>query len=279
MRVRKVIFRVVLIVVLLLVVSAVGLYIQISLDPAKYKPAHLTEQRRLDVSVTFVDELQDFFNKIEQVEPFTWTLTQERLNEYLASMDEIASDLPGSSKPGDVTKFMEKADLADPAVAMGDGVMALLIRSTEYDKVLSMDLEVWFPSEDELQIELTRARVGRLPMPDKTATRALRKLKRMIRWRMKSSQAGSSDDGPGGGGAGLSAGDMGGVLTTVVTAIDGSAIPAVFSIGNKRVRIADVKITPQQISLHFEPVGAKARPGRGADSTAKAGWPDGSNRR
>ena len=266
MRKAKLICVVCLIVLVAAVVVAGGLYLQASRAPTAYRPAQLSPDQKQQVVNDFARQYQDFYNLSQRVKPYTLTITQDDLNDYLGSIDEIASGLPGPIKAGEVDAVMQKAGLSDPAAALGDGVITLMVRSTDYRKVLSADLAFVFPTPETLQVKLVGTRVGRLSLSRAMTDRALAKLKDSITPpRGKGSNSAAR---------GLSANDMAAVLTAVISAIDDEPVSTEVEIDRKRVRIVGIEITPEAMSIHLEPVGRKVpREGERHGPVEAEDWP------
>ena len=89
-----------------------------------------------------------------------------------AIADEIAASRP-SGKAGEVYRAMEKAGFIDPAVSLGDGILTVMVRSKEYDKVLSADVSFSFTADRKLRVRLEESG---LPTPEGTLYPLLRRL-------------------------------------------------------------------------------------------------------
>ena len=233
------------------------LYLQISSEPRQYRPAVLDRQEADRAVRDFVGQCQDFYNKAQRLQPYTWTITEERLGAYLASMDEIASSMPGRIEPGRVSKILAEAGLSEPAVSLKDGKITLMARLTDYDKVLSMGLALAVPSAGMVRVDLAEAKLGRLPLPRAAVSRVLGRLKE----RLRRDKAGS-DPTPTGRSSveGLFGGDVAAVLVAMLGAVDEKPISARLLIDRKRVQIVGLDITDEAIRLHVEPIGARAAP-------------------
>jgi len=133
MRAGKVVLRVGLVVVGVLLAIAAVLYWQASRIPDAYHPAELTREQRVQVAKNFSQHvLLDFSNIAQNTVPGEWQITQKQLNQYLASMDEIAASRPGA-RAGTVHKQMDEAGISAPAAALGDGVLTLMLRVRAYN--------------------------------------------------------------------------------------------------------------------------------------------------
>jgi len=251
---RRIVLIVILAILLGIVTTGVALYVQACRLPADYMPAILSHQQRKQQVETFAGQLLDFHRNAQHRQPYTLAFSQQRMNDYLASLDEIASGLPGSTMTeGQVNQAMADADVADPAVAFKRNVVTLMIRSTRRNKVFSVDVGLSFTVAGKLQVRLLAARVGRLSMPKDLITQVLSQLKYEARTWLEErdpSEATPAEDGV------LSPGDIGGAMAAVVAAIDEEPIDTTATIDGKRIRIVDVQITPGgDMTLHVKPLG------------------------
>ena len=250
---RKIVIALAGIVVVALVVAA-GLYLRASVIPEAYRPAVLTQaQKRAVASDDFVPHLAEFGNDAGRAVPFTWSVTARQLNEYLASMDEIADFLrPGPGRAGEVTAALDEAHLASPAAALQDGLLTLMIRQSQANKILSMDVGFSFTEAGLLRVHLRRMRIGLLKLPPWLVRSWQEQIKSMLL-----EQLGSYDRRRAGSAlSGVTSEDLGLVLSKLLLAMDGAPIEPelVWPIGRKRVRIEQVGITPEAITLHARPV-------------------------
>lgn len=153
------------------IVLAGLLYIQASRLPDNYRPARLTQAEAKQATHRFArDVLEGFGNKVKLVKPFEWSIEQSTANRYLAAMDEIAFNLPNGVRRGKLNEEMARLGLADPAVALDDGRITLMIRSTTYGKVLSAEIGVELVDDNKLKFTLHATRIGKLPAPTSLLT-------------------------------------------------------------------------------------------------------------
>lgn len=247
----KIILRVLLVLVLLVVLAGLVLYVLASRPPASYQPAQLTQKEKEQSARQFVSHISDFNNKAQRNEAFEWQITQEQLNDYLASADEIAANRLGGRR-GEVRQAMESVGLADPAVAMSDGVLTLLVRSSAYDKVVSADLAFRFTPDGKLGIRLTQTRIGQLPVPDRFLRQQLQRLKEQIRLdQQKHGESTAAATSPAD-----SSEDVGRLLAAVIAAIDEEPITPelVGGLNHKKVRIEDLRITTGKLTVRAVPI-------------------------
>lgn len=244
----KVVGRVVLVVVLLVVVAGVWVYVQASRLPENYRPARFgNDDERTKAIDRFWDSIDNFHNNAQKVKSFEWRIEADDLNEYLALMDPITTARPIQTawSQGAVNRMLAEAGLSAPAASFGDGVMTLMVRSTDYDKVLSVDLTI----DESLRVRTVGTRVGRLSLPDAAGQAVLDKLKQAVAKRSKKGEEG--------------------VLAKVLLGINEEALPREWPVDSKDIRISDVKITREGITLRVEPV----RPGKDTVTTMSTDYP------
>ena len=244
----------------LLLIVGVVLYVQANLVPSAYRPADLAPEQREAQADHFIDQIATLYNHSQRFEPYEWVITQDQLNAYLASMDEIASAFPGGATPGQIDRTMQEAGLSKPAVSMRDGVLTLMVRSTSHDKILSVGLRFSHPQPDRLEVRLASTRVGRLGLPHSAAQQALAQLKDGVRKWAARDRRGRASPGRSAGGLGLSPSDIGAALASVIGAIDERPVSTVCEIDGKRVRIAALNIRNAHVTLRIEPVDGSASP-------------------
>jgi len=178
---RKTVVRILVWTLVGLMVAAGLLYIQASRIPDNYRPARLTKKEAHQAVGNFArDVTEGFGNKVKMVKPFEWSITQTTINRYLAAMDEIAFNLPNGVKRGHIDAEMAKLGLADPAVALEDGKVALMVRSTTYRKILSAEISVDLVEGDKLKFTLNATRIGKLPVPSGFLTGRIEALSRKL---------------------------------------------------------------------------------------------------
>jgi len=238
---------------ILLAVAAAGagsLYLLASWVPTDYRPARLSHPDRQQTASRFYSRVFRFMSDGEDVKPYTWSVTQESLNRYLGSMDEIAYRKGG--RRGQVDRMLAKAGLSEPAIALGDGTATFLARSTEHDKVVSARLAFEFTPSGKLRVRLAGARIGRAPVPASTLRERIDKLKATVVRRLASAK---KDGEP-------SSAGVAKVLGHLVAAIDGEPIDTELNWtlhSKKRVRIERIDIADGVLTLHVVPVGRGPR--------------------
>jgi len=226
--------------------GAAGLYLLASWVPARYRPLRLNRQEREQAASGFYKRIFKFMSDGEDVKPFTWSVSEEWLNRCLASMDEIAFRKGG--KRGQVDRMMAKAGLAEPMVALADGAVTVLARSTRYDKIISAKLAFELAADGKLRVRLAGARIGRAPVPAWMIRERIERLQRTVGRRLLET---AGDDEP-------SSAGVARVLGRVIAAIDGEPIDAELTWrlhSRKRVRIERIDLSDGALTLHVVPVG------------------------
>ena len=245
---------------LLAILGMLGvLYILAGRAPDSYRPMRLTAEQKRQAVADFGVRIQDFGNAAQQNDPYTWSVREDRLNEYLASLDEIAANLRGGRR-GRVEAAMAKAGLAEPAVRLRDGLVTLAIRSTRHNRIFSVDLAFTFASDKSLRVRLEGAHIGDLVVPKSFVRGALAELQALLA-RGGRGEAAPRPDSADARRKRISPNDLANVLAAVVAAIDGRAIRAelTWPVNKRRVRIDRIDITDGLASLHVQPTGRKWR--------------------
>lgn len=229
----------------LMFVAAV-VFLLASSVPDEYKPYQLTQKERKDAAIDFVGRHgAKVVENIRVNQPFSHSLTEQDMNLYLASLDEIAYLKPPKrgkrQKTGEVFEAMDQAGLADPVVAMDDGILTVMVRTRRSNKVVSMDLAFEFPDAEHIQIVLKEVRIGHMPVPRSFVEGGLDTLKRGV------GNLTTLDE--------TSAQDLDAILAGVLAAVGEGPLPATMRFGSKRVRrIKDIVVDDGQLTIHIEPV-------------------------
>lgn len=247
----KIFIRLILLLVLVVLAAAGLAYIQASRVPENYRPAQLgAVERQEAVDKFWGTSVAEFNNGAQNVVAFQWQIASIDLNRYLASMDAIAAASPGGrSKPGDVDKMMAQAGLSEPAVSFGDGVMTLMVRSTAYSKVMSVDVVV----ADGLRIETVATRLGQLRLPDAIGAAALDKLQEVIQSRSTGN-------------------DANGVLAELILSINTAPIRRTWTLDGKDIQISGVTISPDGMAIDFTPINRGERRGKAVSTDYPPGF-------
>jgi len=219
--------------------------------PAEYKPIQLTQKERKLFAKDFVDRHGlAFLNKVQENQAFTHTISQDELNLYLASLDEIAFLKPGrdrkSKTTGGIYEAMDKAGLADPVIRMHDGVFTIMVRTRGSNKVVALDISMKITDDDRLAVALEHARIGLMPMPQALLDKSITSLKRAVAKKSQASEA--------------SARDLDGLLSTVLASINEDPIGTELKFSRKRIRkITELTIEDGKLIMRVVPVDYKSR--------------------
>ena len=247
MRLGRTIWKTAVVLLAAGLLAALLLYIQASRIPGEYRPAQLSADQKNQAVKEFWSKVQDFGNDAQGHLPYEWSVSEEQLNRYLASADEIASSTP-SGVPGRVYRELDDAHLAAPAVHLGQGTVTLMVRSQEYQKILSAEIGLAI-ADGKLAARMGDARVGCLALPPSWVKRRLEEVKRMLPrgGRTDLRQAGLS---------GLSAQDVAAVIARVLEAVDENPISAeiTWPVNRKRVRIDSVEIRDGRLMVRVTPI-------------------------
>jgi hypothetical protein len=233
------------------VVVIVGaLWLLLNRPPGSYRPVRLAPEDRGVAMREFRARLMDFSNEGQKNLPFTWSFTEDSLNCYLDSMDEIAAE--GGAKNGAVRRALDKAHLGDLAVALDNGAITVMARQTQYDKIVSARLGLEITPAGKLRVRLEGVKVGSLPVPESMVRRRVEKYKASLAGSLK-----PTADEEGAPGVGISSDAVGQAIGRVIAAIDGEPVDTDITwrvTTRKHVRIDRIDIADGRISLHVVPV-------------------------
>lgn len=240
MRKNKKLKRWLLIILAGLLILLGGLYIQADRVPGDYKPVvDLPQEQKERISKDFVQHvILDFRNQTQRIEPFTWRITQDQMNRYLACADEIAFLRAGKQR-GEVDRAMASAGVAAPMIVLTDTGMKMMIQSTRFDKVLTAELLVGLTEDQKLRVEVVATRLGKLSVPKSVFIDQLDQFRQRVSPRGRESSRG-----------------MEGVVAILVAAIDNESITPenTWKINGIGVGLDDVEIGSQELVLHVRPV-------------------------
>ena len=212
-----------------------------------------TDRTDLELPRPYMKLYGDFSEHGGAGKPFAFRITADEVNICLAAMDEIASW--SSAEPVHVKAELAKAGFSGPAVAMDDGVLTLMVESTEHKKVVSVDLAFVFNEQGNVRMEILAMRVGVLPVPKAMLVGNLKQLRRKLQ-----DLLGRSGDAEVGRFGSLPAKHVAKFLRAVVSMLDGAAIrpEVLWKAGAKhRVLIKKIEITDGELTLHFAPVSSR----------------------
>ena len=251
MRVRRVILRVLLWTTLAVIVAGGVMYVLASVKPQRYAPQHLSPDQQAAAMEAFFahtayeDSFLDKIGRTPAGESFTWTITAEQANSYLASMDAIASF--AKRKPVHALARMERVGLVGPAVAMDDGVLTLMGKIRDYNKVISIDLAFDIDDAGEIAIEIHEIRVGVLPIPRRLVDEALAEARLELAEQLAKAQRGE----PAVMGA-VNMNDLAGLMKRIITMLDGRRVPAEITVkagARHRTIIQQIEIDDGKLTL------------------------------
>ncbi len=210
------------------------------------------EQRR-----EYLELYGDFTKVGGPGKPFKYLITADEVNICLASMDDIALWL--SDKP--VKAELARAGFRDPAVAMDDGVLTLMVMSTRYEKVISVDLSFIFDERGDMRMVIRAVRVGLLPVPKGIMEDHIRQLSEKLKHLLTGKAKGRHKQL-----GGIAARNIAKFLSKFVSMLDGKAIrPKVIynDFGVKHpLLIKNVRIGDGVLTLCFEPIPRRRAPAR-----------------
>lgn len=237
-------------VLLVLALLAGGgyLYLLAARVPDAYNYQPLSRPQRKQAATDFYNRLADFNRYAQNTQPFRWSLSEDRINRYLASMEEIAAIRPGH-RAGSVVDALHRAGVADPAVDLRDGQLRLMLRLSEHRKILSLILGVTFTPDRKMKISLVGAAIGELSVPDELIRERLAALRDSLAKRPgKGADDETSDP----------TGRVVDVLATVLQAIDREPITPVGTWDQRRIRVHNLTISPDRLTLHVHRIAEPA---------------------
>ena len=225
-----IVLRIFLYTLFALLGATAALYLLASWNPPAYAPPQLDQAEKEWAAQRFVAHVASLSHFGEENEPHWWQLTEERANEYLAAMDEIAFRQPDRKdnrrRRGDVQYMMDRAGLAEPVVRFKNGRTTVMVRSSEYGKVVSADLTFTFVEEGKVLVNLQGARVGLLPVPRLAIRHRLGRFKAQLERRLDRMQR-QADEASDGGLAISGLVDLADIFATIIAAVDSDPLPAV----------------------------------------------------
>jgi hypothetical protein len=164
MRVKHIAQWTFLVVTVLVVLAGAILFGLASRTPSNYHPAHLTPAQQDEQATLLANHIAEFGNRAGAGDEFWWTITADQANKYLASIDSIVS--MAYEKSSTPMAELAKLGFSEPAVAMNDGVVTVMVNYAKYGKILSADLVAGFDKEGKLNFSVRQMRVGDMALPD-----------------------------------------------------------------------------------------------------------------
>jgi hypothetical protein len=231
---------------LLMLLAAVALLLASS-RPDAWQPYQLKHEQQKEVAERFATRsINELVNGMRGFEPFTFTLTEEEMNAYLASLDELAmlaySGEEMSRRPSELVAAMDRVGIADPVVDMQEDRLRLLVRSKKGNKIISLDVAFTFTDDEKMYITLEGVRVGLLPIPRSLVSGSLEQLQKSVSHKDAQSVETS-----------LRNTDL--ILGSVIRSIGGEPVPTRLPFSDSRPkRIHDIEIDEQSLTIHFVPI-------------------------
>ncbi len=248
---KKKTIRTILLITLfaLMLLVAVG-FLLASTRPAEYSPYQLEHADQKRVAKIFFSNAADLLSEFGKLEPITHSITEDQLNQYLASLDEIAFLRLGSNtvakKSSQVVQAMEKAGVRGPMVKFRDGgTITIMVQSDGTRKIVSIDLALTVNDDRQLLVKLTGARVGRMPIPVSLLGGTIKTLKNALDKPKPASDASSKR-------IRIDASD---VMAMLIRAIDAEPMDTVVRIKRKNPKaLGRLEIRDSTLHLYFVPV-------------------------
>lgn len=234
---------VVLFAVMLL--AAIGLLLASS-PPAAYQPFQLTQQAQSQTADAFMERCIAFADGIRQPnKPYSFTIEEDEMNQYLASLDQIAfltySSEDVSRRPSELVEAMDRVGIVDPVVDMQDGLLSILVRTKNGNKIVSIDVSFEFADDEQMFIRLDGVRIGKLPISRTFVEGSLERLQESVGHVEGQMEASSIQN-------------MDMVLGEVIRSIGGGAVSTRLPFSESRPkRIRDIEITDRALTIHFVP--------------------------
>ncbi|MCK5114285.1 MAG: hypothetical protein KAR11_05935 [Phycisphaerae bacterium] len=252
---RKLTISLIVVVVLLLMVATAVILLLASCRPDAYQPYALTQAERKKVTDNnFTPKCAKLLSQLGNPDPFTHVITQDNLNLYLASLDEIAFWRLQSNNVGDESSelidAMDKAGVAYPAVNMDDEVLTIMVRTEKINKVISIDLKFDVTDDGRVKVTMDGVRVGKMPVPKFIVTGVIDSMKERLAERAAERKDDKSDDDDND----VSLGDFDLLLPKILAAIDEEPFPTEIKFRKARKQVTDVDIDDGELRIHFIPV-------------------------
>lgn len=229
-----------------LLLTGIG-FMLASMRPEDYRPYQLTKELRQRQVAKFVNKhALPFRNNFIKPDSFNHTITEDEMNLYLASLDEIAQQRPdaGSEKSAvreneSVHDAMDKNGLADPVVKFVDDKIRVMIRSKNHaDKIITLDIKMQLDDESKLKISLDGVKIGRLPVPKSVVEASLN----LLRESLKDSENNTDFT------------SMENVIAKVFQALDDKPVETVLTLSKRSKKISDIKIADGSLTIFYVPV-------------------------
>ncbi|NQU74841.1 MAG: hypothetical protein HQ546_00835 [Planctomycetes bacterium] len=148
------------------------LYIMASRVPDDYHPIVMGAEQKQEALQSLKDKVEQFIRLAGEVgslekpltptgnarptqnKRFQMTVNQKELNQWAATISEKFADA------------LRELGMSQPAVAIGNNRLTFYSYWDRYDKVVGLDIGFAFNQDAKMTIQLDRARIGTLPMPE-----------------------------------------------------------------------------------------------------------------
>ena len=239
---------------LVLVVTCAAFYLLISWTPPSYRPPRLPQDERHKLAKEFIGEMTAFTSKAQHNRPYEWPIEEERLNHYLASIDDIVSLRPGHTT-GEVKKVLDTAGLSEPMITLSEGTMTIMLRSHAHGKVVSADISLGMTGNGDIRIRLEGSRIGLMPIPRMLVRPRLEEFKDELKGRI---QRIAKDQSEGSGSSkviGIGLPSIEELLAYLIAAIDEEPLPVDrIEIGDDRyIRVEDIAVEHGRLLIRIVP--------------------------
>lgn len=224
------------------------LYWLASSQPVRYAPMELSGPQQDESIHEFFYRVQEFGNQAGAGKDFTWVITADQINAYLASMDAIAAL---TNKPIHPSQEMRKRGLSAPAVAIHDGVLTIMVHLDKYDKVASADVAMEYNDQGELTTKVLAMHVGLVLVPQSYLEQGRKRAADELAKQLAATE--KDNDMPVAGAVSL--GKISKVLSRVMDMLNGQYVrpELTWPLGRHRVLIDQVVMTEGQITIHATP--------------------------
>jgi hypothetical protein len=247
---KKTLKKVLLIALFALLLFVAVAFLLASMRPAEYSPYQLENADQKRVAEIFGGNLLRLLSEFEKIEAISHSITEDQLNQYLASLDEIAFLRHGSrdvaKKSSQVVQAMEKAGVRGPMVKFRDGgTITIMVQSDDTRKIVSLDLALSVNDERQLLVKLTGARIGLMPIPVSLLGGTIKALKSALGKPNASTTLKQKMD-------------VSNVMAMLICAIGAEPMDTVVKIDRKKPKaLGRLEIRDSTLNLHFVPVKVK----------------------
>ncbi|MBT3279361.1 MAG: hypothetical protein HN370_08310 [Phycisphaerales bacterium] len=239
-------------VVLLILLGSLGVaFLLASMPPEEYNPFLLDDAGQELAANRCATQVLALASEFEKVEPIQHVITEKDMNQYLASLVQIAIFAQGekgmATESPRVAQAMEKAGIRGPMVKFrDDGTITFMAQSDSTRKIISLDLHLRVNDKRELFVTLTGARIGRLPLPVGLLTGAVKALQGTLG---KPAERAAGDKI-----------DASEVVSTLIRAIDDEPLDTTITLSRKKPKALDrLEMRDGTLTLYFVPVKAEKK--------------------